>query len=211
MQITCLLALLMFCGVHHVATDSRDPASQIEKTEATVHESFQKFQQTQNDTHLYEARRSIDTLTYQWQHNKQVSELAFGLELEMLDLAFTAHDEAYDVKNPPHFTTKVSPGLGPGLWPGMDPKDIKDTAVREKYEEDIAENNRRRAKYRLEKVTQEFIQSGFEIVRGYVRTARIAGEGDKTIATIRARIKNPVLLKKIEDEMLATSETEKKE
>jgi len=206
-----LVAITLFWGAAHAFGEERDPTCDIQAAEKTFHQSLQRYQQEGDYVDLFAANRAIATLSYNWQHNKQVHQKTFEMNLDLLDLTFSAHDETYDLKNPPPFSTKVSPGLGPGLWPGMDPEAIKDPELRKRYEEDVAENNRRRAKHRHEKIMREFIDPGLEIIQGRLKTDRETGEMDKTIATIRARIKNPVLLKKIEDEMLATSETEKKE
>ena len=75
----------------------------------------------------------------------------FVLDAKLLKAVVAAHDPDYDVHNPPSMFTKVVPPPETGFWTSVNPDEIEDAAIREKYRADVAENNRRVRKHHREK------------------------------------------------------------
>lgn len=191
----------LFSGTNVVASDD-DITNQIETTSAKVHENLEKFQQKGNCQVLFEVDQLIVKLGNQWQKDPtRIRPEVLRLSLALLEMCFISRDKAYDIKNHPPFTINVSPGLGPGLWAGMAPRDVKDPEIRKKYEEAIAENKQRETKLAREKRLQEFIDSGISNIRGHLNLSRELGTIRQDATLIKNTIKDPALLKRIKEEV----------
>jgi len=152
---------------------------------------------------LWEVNESIDDLHSEWERNPAlVGSTILRLKLEVLEACFMAQDKTYDIKNPPPFSTVASPGLGPDLWSGMKPEDVKDPVIRKRYEEAIVENNRRKAKHMRESELQYLNDYLISDIRGHL-TGRKLETLRQDVAIIKKTIKNPGVMKKIREEVLA--------
>jgi len=142
--------------------------------------------------------------------NKQDRDRALLLMLEFLAECNEAHDKTYDLNDHPPFFTKVMPPLGSArtVIAGMDPKEIKDPEARKQYEEEIAENTRRKEKYQRERILQRVLSGGVRHIRAYVEASLAAGSfTDRHISMVEKHITDTTLKSRI----LGRKETKRKE
>jgi len=160
MQTKILLVLFVVICSHRIAMrlTAQTTAAQDSQSVATNNQSSWKvasivtndlisFAQSSNYLYLSNARKEVNSI--------EDPRLAMELKLRILQVCHNARDASYD-SSKPNFTINVVPPLGSAqvTAPSMDPKYIKDPEVRQKYEDDIAENDKRRAKWNRERALQ---------------------------------------------------------
>jgi hypothetical protein len=160
MQTKTLLFFSIFICSHPVALHlaAQTTAAEDSQFVATNHQSFLKqgsivtndlisFAQSSSYLYLSNARKAVNSI--------EDPRLAMELKLKILQACHNARDASYDLSKP-NFTINVVPPLGSAqvTAPSMDPKYIKDPVARKKYEDDIAENDKRRAKWNHERALQ---------------------------------------------------------
>jgi len=133
--------------VDHSFADENSTDTKV--VQVSVTNALNDFKQTGDYAYLVKA----------WDAVSSIKNAQSGIELKLtvLQVCYKARDMAYDPTADHHITLNVTPPLGgrQSLFSGMYPKDIQDPVVRKKFEEDIAENNRREQKLNKERKLQQ--------------------------------------------------------
>jgi hypothetical protein len=116
------------------------------------------------------------------------------LQIRVTLAAYAARDWNYDFHDYPRFSTRAAVPPGAGHFPGMDPEKIRDPEVRRVYQERIAENERRKAKFMREKELQTIIDDGIRVIRKHVHFFRHRRVDNPAEAVVKEMIKDDHLL-----------------
>lgn len=152
-----LLTTMMFClfAPNMAEAESNDSVQTMTEAKAAVQAKLAEHANTGNAYLLIEASKIASSMNPRDRGDSlsTLDEDCLRLQIEVLLALQNARDLNYDPEAPENIVTaNVAPPMdtGQGVMAGMSPEAIKDPVARKKYEDAIAENNRRNAKLRRE-------------------------------------------------------------
>jgi hypothetical protein len=142
-------------GLNMAWTESNDSDQSMTEAKAAVQGKLAEYANTGNAHFLIEARKIASSMNPRERCDSlsALDEDCLRLQLQVLLALQNARDQKYDPQAPENIVTlNVAPPVdaGQGVAAGMSPEAIKDPVARKKYEEAIADNNRRNSKLRKE-------------------------------------------------------------
>ena len=155
-----LLASLLGTSAY---TEEKELAQVADDAETQIRSKFLEYDKDKDVKFLKEAHEAVIDLHQYYGHKdrKTLADNILELRLLVLNKCFKERDHAYDLDNPPMVYSNVAPPLWIAehqmIIAGMKPEDVIDPEARKEYEEDIAENNRRRDKWTREHDLQYLI------------------------------------------------------
>ncbi len=199
-----LLLLFYQAGQVAAAPPPREAVLKVtQEIEPQVHQKIEAFDKDGDVQHLRDAQKlaSWASSTNRYRSQPEVGDPMIHLVLQVLERSYRARDHSYSTKRRSDIAMKVMPPiLFPGAMAGMAPKDVKDPVARRAYEEAIAENNRKLAKWQRERELQKVIDECMDEVDLYVRQASWKPKGTERVVNIvtntlsEAELKSAVLL-----------------
>jgi hypothetical protein len=158
-----------------VQAEPRLPADQAAKPEwvaaletAIAEELKRHAVEPRPRTNLIHLETACSQAFRQWQTPTDISrspwkDRVLEIRLLVLNAAGADRDKDYDLTRSDPFQMRVMPRVTNeqfDVFPGMDPAQVRDPGVRKEYEEAIAENAARRARWEREDKLEELIEFG---------------------------------------------------
>ncbi len=198
---TCFAGALLLSAAQCLAwTEPNESREAMTEARAWVRSKLSQHAETGNHRLLLEARDIASSMNPRHSRDtlSPIDEECLRLQLEVLLAVQNARDLHYDPDAPENLVTlNVAPpdDVGQGVAAGMDPAAIKDPVARKKYEDAIAENNRRNMKLRRELYLSRAVDRAVIAIWQFVRQLPEKSEARaRANEVIRSTVTDPVLL-----------------